>query len=211
MHPTTEQSDAEFLAELQRIAPATIQQLCDSTGVTANAVRQRLTRLESRGLVQRQRIRQERGRPMYGYSLTSLGLRRLGDDYAELALLLWKEIRGIEEVAVRDRLMGRIREALVKRLGSKVTGLSALARTQELSATLSGRGLAVEVEESTTGQLPILREHSCPYHELAAEDSSICEIEQSVFAEVLGMPVELSACRLDGHRCCEFQVGIPTN
>jgi predicted ArsR family transcriptional regulator len=75
---------------------------------------------------------------------------------------------------------------------------------QQLQAAMVERGFDVEVQ--TTRQLPILRENSCPYHELASSDPAICELEQSVFGELLGADVELTKCCLDGHSCCEFHV-----
>lgn len=213
MQAALEQADHDFLVSLQRVQPATVQRLCEELQVTPTAIRQRLVRVQAMGLVDREIIRHGRGRPLHGYCLTDRGVRQLGDDYAELALLLWREIARIDDEAVRGRVMTQVREALIERFGSKVSGNSMVARIQQLCQALAERGLVAEVDDqaSLAGQLPILREHSCPYHELAAEDSTICDLEQSVFAAVLGAPVELSACRLDGHRCCEFQVGIPEN
>ena len=80
----------------------------------------------------------------------------------------------------------------------------------QLREALDREGFDVETDTRTDGDetLPILREHHCPYHELAAEDRSICELEQSVFEEVLGVPVTLTQCCHDGHNCCEFEPAI---
>lgn len=193
---------------LQRLAPATVQELCEAAGVTATAVRQRLLRLQSDGLVRREVFRQERGRPSHTYELTEAGLRLLGDDHAEIAAVLWREIMRIEQPEVRQAILQRVKEALVRRFGNRRNDTSLVGRLQMLSASLTEHGFDVEVDlRNVEHGLPILREHSCPYHELTSEDTAICDLEQSVFSELLGVPVELSSCRLDGHRCCEFQVG----
>ena len=101
-----------------------------------------------------------------------------------------------------------MRNALIDRFGECSEESKLSDRLVQLTARMAEEGFQLEVQESSNGtELPILTEHSCPYHELAAEDSSICDLEQSVFSELLGVPVELSACMLDGHQCCEFQVG----
>ena len=73
-------------------------------------------------------------------------------------------------------------------------------------------GFEVEILDTDQGILPILRENTCPYHDLAAQDASICDLEQTVFAEVLGVPVNRTQCCRDGDRHCEFvpEVSVAT-
>lgn len=203
-----EQSDHEFLTVLQRLSPATVQGLCEAIGVTPNAVRQKLLRYQAEGLIERRLVRQERGRPLHTYHLTHQGLKEIGDDHAEIAVILWRQIMGIRDPQVRQSVLNGVKQALVERFGECVNGNSLASRLQTLTSRMAEQGFELEYKDaSDDSPLPILTEHNCPYHELAAEDPSICELEQSVFSELLGVPVELSSCRLDGHQCCEFQVG----
>lgn len=202
MKVSVEQSDDQFLQQLHQAGGGTVQELCEAAGVTATAVRQRLSRLQHLGLIERQTVRAGRGRPHHAYRVTDAGQQKLGDNYTELALLLWDELHGIEETAVRERVTNRIREALVQRYGSSVRGASLVERFGELKTSLVDHGFRVEVDAQ--GQLPVLRETNCPYHELALRDSSICELEQQVFEQVLGTPLKLASCCRDGHSCCEF-------
>ena len=55
------------------------------------------------------------------------------------------------------------------------------------------------------GVIPVLRQHSCPYYELAESDPAICALERKMFEKVLGRSLRLSQCRLDGDRFCDFQ------
>lgn len=202
MNAHLDEHDREFLEQLHRLGPSTIQQICDATGVTATAVRQRLVRLEGKGLIGREAVREGRGRPHHIYEVTTDALRSLGDNYSDLALILWKELMQIEEPEIRDRIMRRIRNALSRRYGSRLSNRSTFQRFLELKSALCERGFSVEVDKD--GNLPVLRESNCPYHELASQDSSICELEQSVFEEVLGMKIERTQCCMDGHHSCEF-------
>jgi len=198
-----ESTDRQFLERLHQLDSSTIQAICADLGVTATAVRQRLARLQAMDLVARDLVRMGRGRPHYVYRVTDSALRELGDNYADLALILWRELRRIEEPAVRARVASRVEEALVRQFG-KVSDEAPLDdRMAQLTAALQGRGFHVELDQS--GLLPILRENSCPYLELASEDPGICELEQAVFRRVLGADVKRTQCCLDGHSCCEFQ------
>ncbi|WP_437223974.1 helix-turn-helix transcriptional regulator [Planctomicrobium sp. SH661] len=207
--------DHEFLTILHRHEPVCVQELCEKTGVTATAVRQRLMRLQSEGLIRRQVTRQERGRPHHEYALTPEGLRVLGNDQGEMAVLLWREVMRIEQPEVKSQVLSGLKRALVERFGVQASG-NLSQRMEGMCLNLAGFGFDVdsiqdsdfhEEEGKSTRRLPVLREHNCPYHEIAQEDPSFCEFERSVFSEILQAPVELSACRLDGNRCCEFQVG----
>jgi len=204
MRAVLEPSDSDFLTQLHRIGPRTVQEICEAVGVTATAVRQRLGRLQGCGLVGRERIRHGRGRPHYVYRITEKGTRHLGDNYGDLALILWRELLAVRDVAVREQIAGRVRDALVARLGRHGDGLLK-DRLRRMSDALAVRGFDVEVDQA--GGLPILRENNCPYQELAEEDRAICVLEREVFEQSLGVEVRLTQCCLDGHRCCEFEVG----
>jgi predicted ArsR family transcriptional regulator len=202
-------SDRNFLDQLHRLGSGTIQELCDLVGVTATAVRQRLVRLQGHGLVARTMIRNGRGRPYFVYQVSESGLNQLGENYGDLALILWQEMQSIEEPILRERVVHKVREAMVKRYGQADRARPLIERLQQLQAKLSDRGFDVEVDCS--GDLPILREKSCPYQELATTDSGICGLEQEIFGEVLGTQVVLTKCCLDGHHCCEFQAQPTSN
>lgn len=202
MRTAIDPADREFLQSLHRHGGATVQELCERMGVTSTAVRQRLNRLLGLGMVSRETIRSGRGRPHHVYRVTDAGHKQLGDNYSDLALILWRELRNIPEASIRDRVIDRVRGAFIRQFGTAVQGESLTDRLSELAAALGERGYDVEVDES--GELPILRENYCPYLELASSDPSICEMEQEVFERVLGADVKLAQCCLEGHSCCEF-------
>jgi predicted ArsR family transcriptional regulator len=203
MKVAVEPSDRQFLERLRELGEGTIQEICADLGVTATAVRQRLVRLQATGMVARELVRAGRGRPHHVYRVTQAAMCELGDNYADLAQILWREMRNIEEPSLRQRLVSRIEDALVEHFGKVSARASLDDRMTQLASTLQNRGFQVEMDRS--GLLPILRENSCPYFELASEDPAICELEQAVFRRVLGADVKLTQCCLDGHRCCEFQ------
>lgn len=204
MHSQLQPADRQFLQRLHRLSGGTVQEICDDLGVTATAVRQRLVRLQGMGLVDRDAVREGRGRPYYIYEPTEAGLKEIGENYAELAKTLWRAVAQIESPEIRSLVLEKVREELVRRFGKGIRADELAQRFAELKDELAEQGFDVEVD--TSGGLPILRENNCPYLDLANEDSAICELEQAVFAEVLGTPVKLSQCCLEGSNCCEFEV-----
>lgn len=203
MRNVLEQSDGEFLNELHRLGPRTVQEICEAIGVTPTAVRQRLARVQTSGFVVRELVRKGRGRPHYVYKISEKGLRQLGDNYGDLALILWRELHSISDPEIRQNVTNRVRDALVARLGKFHDG-PMVERLHQVSAVLLEHGYDVEVAPGSN--LPILREKNCPYSELAEHDRGICGLEQDVLERVLGADVRLTQCCLDGHHCCEFEV-----
>jgi predicted ArsR family transcriptional regulator len=207
MRLSVQLGDRQFLERLHEIGGGTVQDICRQQGVTATAVRHRLVRLQDAGLVSRELVPSKRGRPHHVYRVTRDALRQMGDNYAELAQILWREIRNIEEPAVRERLASRVEKALVDQIGTLSSDSPLDVRLNELAAALRQRGF--QVESDSSGLLPVLRENNCPYYELASEDPGICELEQAVFRKVLNADVRLTHCCLNGHSCCEFQTAEP--
>lgn len=199
-------AERRFLEWIQQGA-STVRALCDASGVTANAVRQRLARLESLGYVVRRPTSHGRGRPFHVYEVTPQGQRELGDNYQELAELLWNVIADADEPALREKLFSTLRTQMANRYGQAVTGSALTERLQQLRDSLIEHGFQIEaISDTAKPELPVLREHHCPYPELAARGSEFCELEQAVFSDVLGANVALTSCCRNGDHCCEFQV-----
>jgi predicted ArsR family transcriptional regulator len=209
MRTAIDRSDQTFLEELHRMCGGTIQDICDSVGVTATAVRQRLNRLEGLGLVVREVVRAGRGRPHHVYRVSDAGFRQLGENYRDLALVLWRAVHEIEDLEVRAVVLAKVHEGFVGRLGRVSASGTLPDRVRQLQEALSDHGFNIEVGDET--ELTILRERSCPYSDLASTDPSICEMEQGVFSRILNARVSLTQRCVDGHGCCEFRVEEATN
>ena len=156
--------------------------------------------------------RRPRGRPSHAYLLTDKGRRTGGDNFRDLALVLWREMRGIREPAIRQGLIARVGAAMAGMYRDSVAGSSRPQRLEIVADLLRKRQIACSIETgaATTRGLPVLTTYACPYPELAEQDRGICAAERLMLQELLESSVELSSCRLDGDSCCRFTVGSPT-
>jgi DeoR family suf operon transcriptional repressor len=202
MSTQTETSDQALLNFMRREGAVTISALVAEMGVTATAVRQRLQRLMTNGLIQRQTERKSRGRPNHRYSLTEKGERSTGTNFADMAVVLWEEIKSVEDPAVRRGLLKRIADRFVAQYQDRVTGDTLGERMTALADVMSEREVPFAVD--STGELPVLSALACPYPELAKLDRGVCTMEKMMLSEILGNNVRLSECRLDGASCCTF-------
>ncbi len=203
MRTEAETSDTLILDLIRRIGPMNVSQLAVSMQVTATAVRQRLTRLTALGLIQRSVSKFGRGRPSHKYDLTEQGRRKTGSNFADLALALWDEVRSIENPEIRRGLLQRLSSRLAGMMSSRVQGEGLGERMEQVAEVFVERRMPFFVDRS--GSLPVLQASACPYPDLAEKDRSICAVEKMMFSELLGEPVRLSECRLDGDSCCRFE------
>jgi DeoR family transcriptional regulator, suf operon transcriptional repressor len=198
------ETDDQLLACLRRCHSATVGELVEALGVTATAVRQRLTRMMDADYVQRSVERQGRGRPVHRYKLTESGAKASGNNYADLAISLWQEIRAVPDPDFRRGLLKRIARRLTDQYAGQVRGETTDERMESLASLMNDREVLFDVNRSH--QLPVLTARACPYPDLAEQDRSICAMERLLFSEVLGEPLKLSECRLDGGNCCTFEM-----
>ncbi|MEO2034896.1 MAG: MarR family transcriptional regulator [Planctomycetaceae bacterium] len=197
--------DRDLLEHLHRLGGADIRTLCDVLKITRTAVRARIERLKSAGLLATELQSSGRGRPHQIYQINANGLHALGEDYRELAVVFWQVIAEVEDEALRASLLGRIRDRLADRFRRQLSKSGTVEeRLDQLADEMKSSGFNIESDH--TAALPILRETNCPFPMLADVDESICEVEREVLEQVLGANVEfVNRCR-DGHHCCEFEV-----
>lgn len=201
-------TDRVLSDHLRRHGAASVGELMEVLDVTATAVRQRLNRLMAEGVLERELDRPEdakrsgRGRPGYRYSLTDRGLREAGDNFEDLAQVMWEEIRSIPDPSVRNGFVRRVAERLAGQYSDQVGGEDLAERMRNLTRLMGEREVPVDVDDSSG--LPVLTLLACPYPTLAENDRSVCAMEKVLFSSVLGEGVRLSECRLDGGDCCSF-------
>ena len=93
-----------------------VTEVAGATRVTATAVRQRLTRLMGLGLVERELAIADGGRAGRGVASPLFAHRKArrqaGNNFPDLAIVLWHEIRGVKDQEIRRGLLERIASAL---------------------------------------------------------------------------------------------------
>jgi DeoR family transcriptional regulator, suf operon transcriptional repressor len=205
MSTQTETSDKVMLDFMRREGAVTIAALVAEMGVTATAVRQRLQRLSDEGLIERQTEKKGRGRPNHRYSLTEKGERSAGTNFGDMAVVLWEEIKSVDDPAIRRGLLKRIADRFVTMYRDRVPDAPLNERMTAVVQLMGERDVPFVVD--MTGELPVLSALACPYPELAKKDRSVCTMEKLMLSEMLGENVRLSECRLDGASCCTFTPG----
>jgi predicted ArsR family transcriptional regulator len=206
---TTFASDSpagKILDNLQRQGEATIKELEDVLGISTTAVREHLTNLQARGLLETSLIRRGPGRPALVYALSHQGRSLVPKSYDTLISLLMQEIASREGEAQLQVLLDAVGARMARDLQGKVNGEDLHVRLGELRAALEQRGIPAAVEPASDG----FKVFACPYHELAQEHAGVCTMERRMLEQLLGERLQLDGTIREGHRSCHFRVGPAT-
>ena len=195
----------QVIEYIKRNGSATIKELEDLLGVTTNAVRQHLQGLQADGYIERRQVNSGVGRPHHAYLISAKAHELFACHCDDLALTLLEEVFALEGQERAQVLLGRVGDRLAKRYATGVRGEMLQERVEQLAEVLYHRGVLTDINVQDENVI-VLQAYNCPYHELAQEHRSICEMDEEVMRKVLGSDVNLSACMMDGHRGCSFVV-----
>lgn len=184
------------LRAIQLRGQARVNDLAADLGISASAVRQHLGQLQASGAVRTDKVRDGVGRPYHVYAVTPQGHGLFHNDYGDLARFLLDEVGEVQEPDVFVGVLRRVGQRLAKIHKHEIEGDNLAERLAALSEWLGRRGVPARVEEAGAGYE--LRSYGCPYHNVAMENHSVCEIERQVMAHLLWADVRRVACVLDG-------------
>lgn len=203
--PTKSTSNDQAILDLLRSDGGhSIDQLVQKMGVTATAIRTRLSRMMAAGLIERCDVKHGRGRPSHEYKLTKKGLLESGNNLPDFATAIWEEIQSIPDDSVRKAILSGVAKRLADQYSDQIKGNSTEERLASLAEFFKSKNVPF-VAESSSGT-PVLKIVGCPYPELTSENHEICEMEKELLSKLADTRLTISknACDCDGH-CCTFE------
>lgn len=193
-----------IVESLQRRGEQTVAELAGQYGLTPNAVRQHLGRLERDGLVEEAAQRRGRTKPSSVFSLTPDGRRLFPQRYSTLLKAVLEEItetQGSEKVA---ELMHGIGKRSARKYAARFEGKNPQERVAELTSILREQGVVADYEASGDGF--VLREHNCPFRDTVATHPEVCSVVHTLMEEVLPAKAEQRSSIARGDEVCEFSI-----
>lgn len=195
------------LMTLKTRGPQSVAAIASLMDVTAEAVRQQMTRLHADGLVDAESRSAGRGRPTQIWFLTDAGHRRFPDTHADMTVQMLSAVRQVFGEDGVDKLIS-VREAAM--LGSYRQALAGAGSLQErlerLMQQRSSEGYMAELRRDGDDFLFI--ENHCPICAAAQACMGFCRSELDLFRQVLGegVRVEREEHILLGARRCAYRV-----
>ncbi|MEK6233665.1 MAG: hypothetical protein N2C14_03050 [Planctomycetales bacterium] len=136
--------------------------------------------------------------------MTEKAVRQAGSNSDDLAVILWEEIRSIEDPEVKRGLLQRLARRMAHLYGDTIPAADPKRKMERVRDILDERSVSFQVNDHDS--LPVLEAVDCPYPQLAEKDRSVCTMEKMMLSELLDENMRLSTCRLDGDPCCRFEM-----
>lgn len=204
---TPHQPADRVLMSLKTRGPQSIAEIAKTMQVTAEAVRQQMTRLHEDGLVDAQTRSAGRGRPTQIWRLTEKGQGRFPDSHAEMTVQMLGAVRQIFGEVGIEKLIDAREASMLSSYQEAMVGAEGLrARLERLVELRSTEGYMAELREDGQGFLFI--ENHCPICSAARACMGFCRSELALFTTVL-MPlatIERVEHILVGARRCAYRV-----
>ncbi|CAB3630999.1 hypothetical protein LMG26685_00636 [Achromobacter mucicolens] len=192
---------------LKTRGPQSIAVIARAMDVTAEAVRQQMTRLHADGLVDAESRSAGRGRPTQIWFLTAAGHGRFPDTHAEMTVQMIAAVRQVFGDEGIDKLVQVRENAMLNVYQQAMQDAPDLkARLERLVDVRSAEGYMAELREDEAGFVFI--ENHCPICSAAKACMGFCRSELELFRKVLGQGVQVDREEhiLAGARRCAYRV-----
>jgi predicted ArsR family transcriptional regulator len=193
---------AVIIDYVQRNGEATVRELTDLLGVSATAVREHLTHLQAKKLLDTRLVRKGPGRPHLVYFLTPQAQSLFPKAYDSLITMLLREIMSREGLEGTQQLLDAVSQRPAAEYSGQITGAALEQRLAELRVALEARGIPARVQPSSEG----LQLFACPYLDVAQEHASVCTMERRMLEQLLGQSLQIGDTIREGHKSCHFSV-----
>lgn len=182
----------------------TIADMVRAVGLAKTSMRQQVERLVLEGWLVRERRCRGPGRPVDVFSISDQSRRLFAQQQIDVfAKLLLEEVADTARPSKLRSVLRGVGRRMVRRLGPLVGEGPPRERVQRLAELLCERGILSGA--SFSERLVTLHVYTCPYHGLASEHREICEMDCETMGRLVGSPMRLDRCMLDGDSHCEFQ------
>lgn len=193
-----------ILESLKKHGGSTAAELAVEHGLTANAVRLHLGRLEVDGLIREGSARRGRTKPSAVYLVTNAGERLFPQRYDVLLNAVLHELQ-LEEGQDRvTALFRKIGERSARKYADRFEGKGTGERVDELAKILREQGVVADCEATHDGF--VLREHNCPFKDTVADHPQVCTVVHTLMNEVLPSAPEQRTSIARGDAACEFHI-----
>ena len=206
--PVLKLSAAEDILRLLKMqGPTQTLAVAEHLGVSRQAARQHLERLEAEGLVEQAAERSGVGRPRAAWSLSVQGHARFPDAHAQISVELIEAVRAEFGAAGLDRLVARRERATLTAYELALAGADALPdRLSRLAAARTIEGYMADWRALDDGAY-LLAENHCPICAAAAACQGFCRSELAMFQALLAPArVERTDHILAGARRCAYRI-----
>lgn len=201
----------DILACIKQQGEATNADIADKLGVSYEAVRQQLRRLEATQLVASRKQRDEdqrAGRPTQVYALSPAGDHLFPKAYDDLALALIDTLATALGPQALQEVLASFTDENVRQWAPHLRNKTLLERLEALKGIYLEDDAYMEVSRDEASGTLRLVERNCPYLNIASRRPALCSVTVSTLSRLLGHMVTREKRFQDGDGRCVFRVHL---
>ena len=182
-----------------------VEEMCERLRISHNAVRQHLTALTVRGLVERVQPRATGGRPQARYALTAEGRELFPRNYGAIAAALLAQLH----TRMGEAEVGTLLQELGATVAATQAPLEAGEGMEALARALAQRldGLGYEAAPARHGDDWQVEAFNCVFHGLARQHPQICKFDIAYMEAASNRRIHHMECIVRGGNVCRFKIG----
>ena len=182
-----------------------VEELCERLRISHNAVRQHLTALIVRGMVERVEPRATGGRPQARYALTESGRELFPRNYGAIAAALLAQLH----TRLGDAEVGSLLQDLGTTVAATQPALTPGDGPDGMARALAQRldGLGYEAVPARHGEEWQVEAFNCVFHALARQHPQVCKFDIAYMEGVTGRRIHHMECLVRGGHACRFRIG----
>ena len=178
----------------------TLDQLANLLEISRNAVTQHIAALEKLGCIETSMLPSAGGRPSRAYRLAEKGMAMFPKQYALISTALLNSVSEYLNDDELEKLFISIGHSLAASFKDRVKqSKNKIAEVIEIMEELG-----YEAMSSSTNMDTEIIAKNCVFHDLAVENSTVCELDRTLISELLGSRVEQQECMVKGGNSCRF-------
>lgn len=193
----------EALATLQT---ATVSELADHVAVNPITIRHHLGTLEAENLITRSEQRHGVGRPRMIYRLTALGSERFPVNFKRLTENLLNSIESLYGPQARVEILSQVGRKMADFYRDQLPKDDIHEKLSAFSRLMSKEGYQIEWE--LQDNIVTIHNAACPYHHFEKIHPDFCQLDQSLFSEVLEKDLNFHGCIADKNSSCSFEFEV---
>lgn len=191
---------------LEKKQGVSADELAAALEISRSAVHQHLGTLKAGGYVEKSSRAPQGGRPGFAWRLSERGVHLFPKHYALFSGLLigaLKEKLGTDGLNDAMRDLGRV---LGERSLHRMRGKTPRQEVEEVAGIMAELGYQSRIEEDPGRELPLIDARNCIYHDLARENSEVCQLDLALMGTLLHADIEHLECMVRGGNACRFRV-----
>lgn len=185
----------------------TVNELAEALSLTDNAVRAHLTTLERDGLVRQSGTRPGRRKPNVTYALTPKAEQLFPKVYGVILRLLLDVLKERTSANKVDEIVRTVGHRLAPSYRPAVQADQPEERVEQAISVLRELGGFCQ-SEGGDGTI-VIRCFECPLAVAVVGHSEVCNLVETVLADVLGLPVQ-QRCQTEPGPQCQFEIETGT-